>query len=239
MKKKILLLVLLLILIISPITKSYGEEKIERSSITICIDPGHQEKGDKRGEPISPNSSEMKARVSQGTVGISSKTPEYVVNLNTALILKEILIKEGYNVVMTRESNDVNISNSERAQISNENNAAMTIRIHCDSIKDCGKTGSVILIPDSKSNNNKAIFEESNRYALILKEKMKGENLKVNGIFERKDMTGFNWSKVPVVILEMGFMSNYNEDCMLNSKEYQTKLMNCVKDSLNKYFTTS
>ena len=239
MKKKILLLVLLLILVINPITKSYGEEKNERSSITICIDPGHQEKGDKRGEPIAPNSSQIKARVSQGTIGVGTKTPEYVVNLNAALILKEILIKEGYNVVMIREIHDVNISNSERAQISNENNAAMTIRIHCDSIKDCGKTGSLILVPDSKSNNTKVIFEESNRYAVILKEKMKVENIKINGIFERRDITGFNWSKVPVVILEMGFMSNYNEDSMLNSKEYQTKLMNCVKEALNEYFNAS
>ena len=60
-------------------------------------------------------------------------------------------------------------------------------------------------------------------------------NIKVNGVFERKDITGFNWSKVPVIILEMGFMSNYNEDKMLSDKTYQMKLMECVSNSIDEY----
>ena len=52
----------------------------------------------------------------------------------------------------------------------------------------------------------------------------------MNGVFERKDITGFNWSKVPVIILEMGFMSNYNEDTMLSNPNYQKKIM---KNSLH------
>ena len=61
------------------------------------------------------------------------------------------------------------------------------------------------------------------------------ENIKVNGVFERKDITGFNWSKVPVVILEMGFMSNYTEDTMLSNPDYQKKLMNCVSEAIDEY----
>ena len=58
---------------------------------------------------------------------------------------------------------------------------------------------------------------------------------KVNGIFERDDLTGFNWSTVPVILVEMGFMSNYNEDQMLSDPTYQKLLMRCVVESIDKY----
>lgn len=41
---------------------------------------------------------------------------------------------------------------------------------------------------------------------------------------ERDDLTGFNWSKVPVVLIEMGFMSNKKEDQLLSDSNYQEKL---------------
>ena len=81
----------------------------------------------------------------------------------------------------------------------------------------------------------KQIYKNSNKYAEILKKKLEENNVKVNGIFERKDITGFNWSTVPVIIFEMGFMSNYNEDKMLSDKTYQMKLMECVSNSIYEY----
>ena len=177
----------------------------------------------------------MKPRVSSGTAGVVTKNPEHVINLEAALILKDLLIKNGYTVIMTRESADVNISNIERAQIANNANADLTIRIHCDSINDSRKTGAVILVPDKTGEFTKQIYKNSNKYAEILKKKLEENNVKVNGIFERKDITGFNWSTVPVIIFEMGFMSNYNEDKMLSDKTYQMKLMECVSNSIDEY----
>ena len=212
-----------------------AETKEEKNILTICIDPGHQKKGDSRLESVSPGSGNKKPRVSQGTEGIGTKKAEYVVNLEAALILKELLIEKGYNVIMTRETHDVNISNAERAEIANKEKTDMTIRIHCDSLNDTSKTGATILIPSSKSNNTKGIYDESNKFANILKENLKTQGIKVNGIFERNDITGFNWSTVPVIILEMGFMSNYSEDKILCDTNYQKKLMTIVVDSLEIY----
>ena len=104
-----------------------------------------------------------------------------------------------------------------------------------DSINDSGKTGAVILVPDKTGEFTKQIYKNSNKYAEILKKKLEENNVKVNGIFERKDITGFNWSTVPVIIFEMGFMSNYNEDKMLSDKTYQMKLMECVSNSIDEY----
>ncbi|GAA0125153.1 hypothetical protein UT300019_10550 [Clostridium sp. CTA-19] len=201
----------------------------------VCIDPGHQEKGDSKVEPISPGASQKKPRVSSGTAGVGTKKAEYVVNLEASLILKELLEENGYEVVMTRETNDVNISNAERAEVSNKAKADMTIRIHCDSLNDSGKTGASILIPSKSAKHTDDIYVKSNEYGNILKSSLQGQGIKVNGVFERNDITGFNWSQVPVVILEMGFMSNWNEDRMLCDINYQRKLMECVKISLDEY----
>ena len=233
--KKIISVLCIFILCTSGNFNAYADYREESNKITICIDAGHQKKGDSKAEPVAPGSENTKPRVSQGTEGIGSKKPEYMVNLEAALILKEILVKKGYNVVMTREENEVNISNAERAEIANKAKADMTIRIHCDSLKDTSKTGATILIPSNKAKNTKAIFEKSNEYACILKDKLTSKGIKVNGIFERDDITGFNWSTVPVIILEMGFMSNYSEDSMLCDKNYQERLMNIVAEALDEY----
>lgn len=230
-----LIYILIILNLITPISISAYELDEKNENFTVCIDPGHQGKGDSKCEPVAPGSSNKKPRVSSGTAGVATKKAEHVVNLEAAMILKDLLIQKNYNVIMTRETEDVNISNAERAEIANNANANITIRIHCDSINDGGKTGATILVPSKDGQHTKNIYCESNKYAEILKKTLQDSNVKVNGIFERSDITGFNWSRVPVVILEMGFMSNYNEDKMLSDPSYQKLLMECVSQSIDKY----
>lgn len=211
-----------------------GKEKVEK--YLICIDPGHQEKGDWKTEPVGPDSPYSKARVSSGTVGISTKKPEYILNLEASEVLKHILISKGFEVIMTRESHDVNISNMERATFANDKNANMVIRIHADGSDDTSITGASILIPSQKGKYTSSIFEASYQCANLIKNKMDSRGFKVNGIFERDDLTGFNWSKVPVVLVEMGFMSNYNEDEMMSNRQYQRKMMQSIADGVEEYF---
>ena len=129
------------------ISKENKEDENKNKKYIICIDPGHQEKGDPNLEPIGPGASSKKARVSSGTTGIATKKPEYKLNLEAAIVLKHILENKGYSIVMTRESHEVNISNSERAILANEKNADLAIRIHADSLTNSSKTGASILIP--------------------------------------------------------------------------------------------
>ena len=233
MKKIRLLCFILSLITVGSLIPVYAESASQ--PFIVCIDPGHQAKGDGKSEPIAPGSGQRKARVSSGTAGVGTKKAEYVVNLEASLLLKEMLTEKGYKVCMTRESHDVNISNAERAQLANGQGAHMTIRIHCDSIANGGKTGATLLIPSKTSKYTSSIYDKSYAYADILKTKLKEKGVKVNGIFERADMTGFNWSRVPVVIFEMGFMSNYNEDHMLSDPNYQRKLMEAVVEALDAY----
>lgn len=213
-----------------------NNEKNNPKDLLICIDPGHQEKGDSSLEPVAPGSSQTKAKVSSGASGVATKKPEYMLNLEASTVLKHILEGMGYRVVMTRETNDVNISNAQRAIMANEKNADMVIRVHADSLDNSSKTGASILIPSKDNKHTSSIYEKSNNCAKSISEHMKKAGIELNGIFERGDLTGFNWSKVPVVLVEMGFLSNYNEDYMMSSPEYQRKLMQSIADGVEAYF---
>ena len=59
---------------------------------------------------------------------------------------------------------------------------------------------------------------------IILNSLVETAHMNNRGISVRDDMTGFNWSKVPVILVEMGFMSNPEEDKLLSDEGYQNKL---------------
>jgi len=91
----------------------------------ICIDPGHQGSVSLNQEPIEPVHSRTKEKAG-GTKGILSGVPEYQIAPSISLKLKELLEKKGYKVIMTGETNQINISNEERAQIANRVKADIT-----------------------------------------------------------------------------------------------------------------
>ena len=202
----------------------------------ICIDPGHQTKGDMSEEPVAPGSSEKKFKVSWGTQGVATKIPEYELTLSASKILKKDLEQMGFKVIMTRETNDVNITNSERAVFANDNNADLVIRIHADGSEDSSTTGASLHIPSQDSQYTSKIYPESNECAKLISLQMKQDGFKVNNIYQRSDLTGFNWSKVPVVLVEMGFMSNPEEDRKMAETSYQEKMMKSVAEGAQAYF---
>jgi len=49
------------------------------------------------------------------------------------------------------------------------------------------------------------------------------------------DLSGFNWSTVPTVLVECGFLSNPVEDRLLASPHYQDKLATGIADGVMAY----
>ena len=205
---------------------------------TICIDAGHQRYGNNALEAIGPGSSTRKPKVTSGTVGKYTHKAESEVNLETAKKLKSILISRGYKVVMVRESQDVNISNIQRAEIANKSNADLAIRIHCDGSGNSALHGYFILTPSSSNRFlSSSIVNSSLRLTkCLLPAIQKATGANNRGISYRDDLTGTNWSKVPTVLVEMGEMSNKQEDYALSTPAYQEKMATGMANGIDDYF---
>ncbi len=93
----------------------------------IAIDAGHQSKANTDKEPLGPGSSEMKMKVSGGTRGTTTGLYEYELTLTVSQKLKAELESRGYEVYMVRESHDVDISNSQRAQMAYDSGAEVFV----------------------------------------------------------------------------------------------------------------
>ena len=203
----------------------------------IAIDPGHQLKGNYETEPVGPGATEFKTKVSSGTQGTTTKVPEHQFNLEVSLQLRDALETLGYQVVMTREIPEVNISNAERAQFANEANADIFIRIHADGAENAAANGISVLYP---SENNPYVAElsaESKKLAQSLLSGMcDATGAKNRGIIKRDDLTGTNWAEMPVVVVEAGFMTNAEEEKKLVSAEYQALLVQGIVDGIQEYF---
>lgn len=200
----------------------------------IVIDPGHGGNGNTEMELQSPNSNVMKIKDPGGASGINSGTPEYVIAWNVSLKLKSLLENEGYKVLLTKNSINESPGNIERAEVGNKNNAALEIRIHCDSADAVSAHGATMLVP-SPVDYVKDVSSISKTYGEeILSTLVNEAGMYNRGISERSDLTGFNWSKVPVILIELGFLSNSNEEQLLISDEYENKLAKGLCDGIKK-----
>ncbi|OFW62064.1 MAG: hypothetical protein A2133_09390 [Actinobacteria bacterium RBG_16_64_13] len=194
--------------------------------LVVVIDPGHQAKGDSTLEPIGPGSTEKKAKVSSGTSGVITGTPESELVLAVSLKLRDSLAAQGIEVLMTRTTQDVTLSNVQRAQMANEAGADLFVRIHADGSTDAGTRGIHVLYPASIAGWTDDIAASSKKAAtLALQELIAATGAKDRGLDARSDMTGFNWSDVPVILPEIGFMTNPDEDRSLATAAYQDKIV--------------
>lgn len=203
----------------------------------VVIDPGHQGKGNFEKEPDGPGSTVMKNKVAAGTTGVSTKIPEYKLTLDVSFMLRDILEARGYQVVMLREDHDVNISNAERAIMANELYADAFVRVHANGSEDQSVNGIVTICQTKKNPYNAELYQYSKELSsLVLDEMAAVTGAKKLYVWEVDTMSGINWCKVPVTIVEMGFMSNPAEDELMATEEYRQKLAEGIANGIDKYF---
>ncbi|HEY8892210.1 MAG TPA: N-acetylmuramoyl-L-alanine amidase [Clostridium sp.] len=201
--------------------------------MVVVIDPGHSNVTNLRKEQQAPGSNIMKIKESGGTQGINTKTPEYVVNMEVAVKLKSLLAKKGYTVIMTKTKNNQSLGNIARAEVGNKINADLVIRIHADGNENSSVKGASMLVPANTKNTN-IIYKPSKKYGqIIFNSLIKNVGMNNRGVVERSDMTGFNWSKVPVILVEMGFQSNATEDKLLITDSYQDKIAKSLAEGID------
>ena len=208
---------------------------------TVVIDPGHQGPSVDMSapEPMAPGSSETKAKATSGTQGNFSGVPEYEVNLQVSLLLQQELTDRGYRVVMTRTDNETAISNKERAELASQQNADITVRIHANGAGDSSASGALTMAPTSANQYlSSDIIEKSNTLAsCIINHYCAATGLGNQGIISSDNMTGTNWSTVPVAILEMGFMSNQNDDLYITNTANHPAMVAGIADGIDEYFS--
>lgn len=212
-------------------TSNVGEGKL------ICIDAGHQATPNTDTEPVGPGAEDKKAKVSAGNTGVTTGTEEYELNLEVALKLQSALEARGYTVKMIRTSNDVDISNAARAELANSDKADAFIRIHASGSTDTNASGVMTVCQTKDNPYNADIYDSCKRLSAdVLSGMAAATGANSEGVWETDSMSGINWCKVPVTIVEIGYMTNSEEDQKLVTSDYQNLLAKGIADGIDAYF---
>lgn len=183
----------------------------------VVLDPGHDLRANPVTEPIGPGSATRKIKDGGGTRGAVSGTTEAELNLAVSLRLRTLLRRAGVTVVMTRtRTAGASVGNVVRARIANEAGAALFLRIHADGSPSPAARGTHTLYPALRTGWTDDVYAASRRAAEVMQaELLRTLGFPDRGLQERADFTGFNWADVPVIMVELGFMTNPTEDRLL------------------------
>lgn len=218
----------------TPSPSPSAEQSNER---IIMLDPGHSSVTTSDMEPIGPGASQMKQADTSGTHGEASGLMEYQLVFQICQKLRDQLIMNGYTVLMTRENNETAVTCRERAEAANIAGADIFLRIHADGSTDPQRTGAQTICINSDNPYHPELYPESRSLSEnILLAYCQETGIANRGIWETDTMTGNNWAQMPATLLELGFMTNAEEDMKMASEDFQTLIIHGIVNGINNYF---
>lgn len=220
MKKILLIVFLALVLCIAAVNIWLKQEEIRETFAPqigkkIVLDPGH-------GTPDG------------GAVGSELGSYEAGLNLAIAQKLEKILLKAGYDVIMTRTT-DTQIGSSKNAdmaarrKIIEESGQLLTISIHQNFYEG-----------DRSVRGPQVFYAPGSEQGKLLAAAIQRE-LNAQTDFPRTEHEGDYYivksGSVPAVIVECGFLSNAEEELHLNRSQYQVRLAKAIFAGIESYLT--
>lgn len=180
---------------------------IDPSAATVVIDPGHG--GSASGAYYE---------------GIMEKN----ITLPISLMLRDLLVDKGYNVVMTRDS-DVYMTLSDRCQVANDINADVFISIHCNALENNTSYEGLFTFYSTGSSKGQKL-------AQYVQDATAAATGTINrGIRNNSDYTVLRKTNMPAILVETGFMSSHNELMNLCDSDYQMLLAQGMAEGIIQY----
>ena len=209
-----------------------GENTKPLSGLVIGVNAGHQKTPNNTQYPIEPGSSKTSAANKSGTRGKFSRTEEYVITLQISLKLEKLLVENGAQVVMIRRSNDVKLTNIQRSTIMNNAGCDLALNLHCDGSGSPDVSG-ISTYYRAKGNwvSESAAFARELQNGMLAATGAKNE-----GTHKSYNYMSLNYSTVPALMIEMGYLSSRVEDPLLNTDEYQMKLAQGLLNGIQSAF---
>lgn len=143
----------------------------------------------------------------------------------------------GADVLMIRTKKTTPMSLVQRAEYGNKHKVDLAFRIHADGLDDQSVNGASTLYPSAEHINNKIAEKSKNIASIIQREYIKSTGLADRGTVERNDLVGFNFTTVPSILLELGFMTNPEEDRKMSDKKFQEKMVDGITNGMIAYYT--
>lgn len=192
------------------------DSNLKPSDRVIVVDAGH---GGTDSGANSPN-----------------KVKEKDVNLQISLKTEIALKDAGYNVLMTRDT-DKTLGLYERPALANNKFADLFISIHANSTTNKDVHGIEVLYAPAAAGSEKEEGQQILTKA-IMDELLKATGAKKRGIIQRPKLVVIRESKMPAVLIEVGFLSNANEEKLITDDDYQNKIVGAILRGIETYFET-
>lgn len=141
---------------------------------------------------------------------------------------------------MIRESHDVNISNAERAKMAAESGGDILIRIHANGSENSGVSGALTMAP-SQANPymEESMVQQCQKLSKeIIEAFCEATGANNQGVYQTDEMSGLNWCTIPATIVEMGYMTNPEEDTRMQTEEYQELMVQGMANGIDRYFAS-
>ena len=165
------------------------------------------------------------------------------INLKIVLKIQSLLEQSGATVVLTR-SDENGISELEdatirqkhvqdlknRVKVGNESSADIFVSIHLNKIPQTQYSGAQTFFKNGNDSDKKLANSIQDSLNETIEKEKKRESAKISGVYIVENIT------IPLTIVECGFLSNPEEEKLLQTDDYQNRLAWAIYAGIMNYF---